>query len=400
MPLSGYQAYLCDHARAGIIIMGCAFIIAGEPSGDKLAAQLMQAAAPDITSWSGIGGPLMAEQGLPASPDYELLHIIGLMDALRNYRKLKGLLARLVDEAARLRPDVIFTIDSKGFSLRFAREIKKRMEAEGWHAPIIHMVAPTIWAYGEGRKHAFEQAFDAMLCLFPMEPELFDQSALKTYFIGHPAAYSIKPKKRFYDEEDVLHLVLLPGSRRSEISKLLPAFLRSAASLQKYNHLQITIATLPHLEDKVRRGCKLIGVKADIVTGQDALNEALDKAQIMMAASGTITLETALSALPGLVGYRLNGMVTQIMKWRFKQPDPILPNIIYGRPIYPFFLNQELDGIKLTAAMTVLLTNYEEMQNKHVAQAKKLQKMLTADAADFQTAIADALISLGIKKGS
>ena len=380
--------------------MGRAFIIAGEPSGDKLAAQLMQAAAPEITSWSGIGGPLMAEQGLPASPDYEILHIIGILDALYHYRGLKRLLSRLVDEASRLRPEVIFTIDSKGFSLRFAKEIKKRMRAEGWHAPIIHMVAPTIWAYGEGRKHAFEQAFDAMLCLFPMEPKLFDQSAIKTFFIGHPAAYSIKPKKRDYDEDGLLHLVLLPGSRRSEISKLLPAFLRSAASLEKHNNLQINIATLPHLEKKVRYSCKMIGVKADIVTGQDALSGALDKAHIMMAASGTITLETALSALPGLVGYRLNGMVTQIMKWRFKQPDPILPNIIFGRPIYPFFLNQELDGIKLTAAITVLLTNYEEMQNKHLAQAQKLQKMLNADAPDFQTAIAKALISLDIKKGS
>ena len=380
--------------------MGRGFIIAGEPSGDKLAAELMQAAAPEITSWLGMGGPLMAEQGLPASPDYEMLHIIGLIDALRHYRKLKGVLTCLVDEASRARPDVIFTIDSKGFSLRFAKEIKKRMQNEGWHAPIIHMVAPTIWAYGEGRKQAFEQAFDAMLCLFPMEAALFDQSVMRSLFIGHPAAYKIKAKKRIFHENETLHLALLPGSRRSEVSKTLPAFLRSAASLQKYNNLQITIATLPHLEEKVRRVCKMVGVEANIVMGQKALDETFDKAHFMMAASGTITLETALAALPGLVGYRLNGLVTQIMKWRFKQPDPILPNIIYGKPIYPFFLNLELDGIKLTAAATVLLTNYEDKQMVHFEQAQKLQKMLTADEANFQSAIASALKSLGIKKGS
>ena len=380
--------------------MGRAFIIAGEPSGDKLAATLMKAAAPDITSWSGIGGPLMVEQGLPYCDDYELLHIIGLFEALRQYRALKKLLMRLVDEAATMRPEVIFTIDSKGFSLRFAQEIKKRMTIESWHAPIIHMVAPTIWAYGAGRKKAFEDNFDAMLCLFPMEPALFDPSALQTVFIGHPAAYECQPQRRVYHEDETTHLALLPGSRRSELTKLLPAFLRSAASLQKYNQLEITIATLPHLEALAKRYCKLIGVKADIVTGQDALRKTLDKAHLMMASSGTVTLETALSALPGLVGYRLNWVVTKIMKWRFKQPDPILPNIIYGAPIYPFFLNQQLDGIKLTAAATILLTNYEDKQAEHYQQAQSLQKMLKADAVDFETAIHKALLTLGIKKGS
>lgn len=380
--------------------MARAFIIAGEPSGDKLAAALMKAASPEITHWSGIGGPLMAEQGLPYSDDYELLHIIGLFEALRHYRALKSLLSRLVDEAAALRPEVIFTVDSKAFSLRFAKELKKRMKIEGWHAPIIHMVAPTIWAYGAGRKAAFEECFDGMLCLFPMEPALFDQTALITIFIGHPAAYECQPKKRVYREDEVTHLALLPGSRRSELSKLLPAFLRAAASLQKYNHLEITIATLPPLKSMAQRYCKRIGVDASIVTGQEALRQTLDKAHLMMASSGTVTLETALSALPGLVGYRLNWMMTKIMKWRFKQPDPILPNIIYGAPIYPFFLNQQLDGIKLTAAATILLTNYEDKQNEHYQQAQALQKMLKTDAPDFETAIHNALLSLGIKKGS
>ena len=274
------------------------------------------------------------------------------------------------------------------------------MQEEGWHAPIIHMVAPTIWAYGAGRKTKFETCFDAMLCLFPMEPSLFDQSVLQTFFIGHPAAYDNQPKIRPFKDDEALHLALLPGSRRSEMTKLLPAFLRSAASLQKYNELEITIATLPHLESIAHRYCKMIDVKADIVTGQEALNATLDKAHFMMASSGTVTLETALCALPGLVGYRLNWLLTRLMKWVFKHPDPVLPNIIFGAPIYPFFLNQQLDGIKLTAAATILLSNYEDLQKEHYEQAQSLQNMLKADAPNFEIAISNALISLDIKKGS
>lgn len=380
--------------------MARAFIIAGEPSGDKLAATLMKAAQPEITSWSGIGGPQMEAQGLPASDDYETLHIIGAIQALRQFSALKALLKRLVDEAAALRPDYIFTIDSKGFSLRFAKDIKKRMEEEGWHAPIIHMVAPTIWYYGAGRKTAFETHFDAMLCLFPMEPPLFDKTALKTIFIGHPAAYVSKAQQRHIEQDKPLHLALLPGSRRSEVAALLPTFLRSAASLKKYNDMVITIATLPHLEAMVRRYCKMIDVKAEIVTGEAALMKTLHSSHFMMASSGTMTLETALSALPGLVGYKLNWLMTQIMRWRVKQPDPILPNIILGKPVYPFFLNQQVESLKLSAASTILLTNYETKQQEHFEQANILQKMLVTDAPDFQSAISNALTSLGIKKAA
>ena len=132
------------------------------------------------------GWPFYGGGGVKSIANYEQLHIIGIWDALLSYRRLKQLLNHIVTTICKTRPEVIYTVDSKGFSLKLAQTLRAEMKEQGWSAPIIHMVAPTIWAYGAGRKNVFAEAFDEMLCLFPQEAPLWDDTNLKTHLLVTP----------------------------------------------------------------------------------------------------------------------------------------------------------------------------------------------------------------------
>ncbi|MGC6518191.1 MAG: lipid-A-disaccharide synthase [Candidatus Puniceispirillaceae bacterium] len=366
-----------------------AFIIAGEPSGDTLAAFLMRSQK-DRYQWHGIGGPLMKKEGLICEQDYEALQVIGIGQALRSYPRLKRLFSSLVEAVCQLRPKIIFTIDAKAFSVRFAKAVRQNMKQHGWSAPIIHMVAPTIWAYGAGRRHDFERYFDGLLCLFPMEQSLFDDTKIKARFIGHPAAYD-SVLRRQTSQSEVTKLLILPGSRRAEITKLLPVFLEAASDLGAALDIQITIATIeemkPVIEDIVA------GHDCAIVTGKASLQEAFSSHHVMVAASGTVTLEAALCAIPGLVVYQLPPLVATIMKWRFKKADPVLPNIILGEEVYPFLFQKQVDGQKIAHSLKMILS--DKRADKRVQkQADNLRSSLRTSDRSFEEAIDSALESM------
>ena len=366
---------------------GTAYILAGEPSGDRLASHLMRSQQKNY-QFHGIGGPLMHELGLQSHRGYKALQVIGLFDALKNYMSLRQLLKALVDEVCALRPDVIFTIDAKAFSLRFARAVKQRMAREGWHAPLIHMVAPTIWAYGEGRKTSFEQVFDGMLCLFPMEDGAFDADKIVTKFIGHPAAYQSaigRPKKR----SKPLKLLLLPGSRTREIETLLPEFLEAVAIMRQNQEIFVTIATIDAQTSLITH---MLGTEnsASLVVGDKALKDSFASHDIMMAASGTVTLEAALASIPGIVAYQLNPIIAFVMRRRFQHADPVLPNIILGQKAYPFFFQDQARAKPLAFALQKLCDDKGADKALGV-QSTQLRKSLQADGLTFEEAIAKAL---------
>ena len=370
-----------------------AYILAGEPSGDKLAASIMRSQISRY-QFHGIGGPEMSALGLVSHHSYDALQIIGLVDALKSYHTLKKLLNQLVDEVCALRPQVIFTVDAKAFSLRFARAVKARMAQEGWQAPFIHMVAPTIWAYGAGRAKAFVEAFDAMLCLFPMESDAFDKSRIKTEFVGHPAAYEPAIERRT-DPKTPVKLLLLPGSRRSEVTSLLPDFLTASAYLGTHRDVEITVISIDKMLPVIEMITKNSFVPVTIKTGQKALQDAFASHDMMLAASGTVTLEAALAAMPGLVAYRLNPLVAQIMTWRFLQKDPVLPNIIRGQTVYPFHFQKQSYGLPLGQGLAKLLQ--DEARDKTAAHhADALFSCLKGRGRTFDEAVSIALEALDL----
>ena len=368
-----------------------AFIIAGEPSGDKLAAYLMRSQK-NRYQWHGIGGPMMKAEGLNCEQDYEALQVIGIGQALRRYAELKRLFSSLVEAVCHLRPKIIFTIDAKAFSVRFAKAVRQNMKQNGWSAPIIHMVAPTIWAYGAARRHDFERYFDGLFCLFPMEESLFDETKIKARFIGHPAAYETGLPRQIPPSE-ATKLLLLPGSRRTEITKLLPVFLEASSLLGQAVNTHITIATIDEMKPVIEDIAA--GHECEIVTGQARLQEAFSRHDVMIAASGTVTLEAALCGISGIVAYQLSPMIAAIMKWRFQKADPVLPNIILEEEVYPFLFQKQVNGQEICDRLKMILA--DETANKRMKrQSEALRGSLRLSDGSFEEAIDSALHSMAL----
>ena len=151
------------------------FILAGESSGDLLASRIMRAVNTNYgqQKWVGVGGDHMTAEGLQSVGEMHSLSLIGIGESIMNYNRLSTFADELVEYVMQQRPQLIMTIDAKGFSVRFAARLRRRMQRAGWTAPIIHTVAPTVWAWGMWRRHKFARVFDGLFCLFPFERDYF-----------------------------------------------------------------------------------------------------------------------------------------------------------------------------------------------------------------------------------
>jgi len=247
------------------------FLLAGEISGDKLGAELIGALDtlyPEAT-FTGMGGPKMSALGLNSTEEMSQLSIMGIGEVISSYRKLQALADRLVARVIASKPDAIFTIDSKAFSVRFAKKLKAEMQRVNYHAPIIHMVAPTIWAWGAWRRKAFETNFDGLLCLFPFEPELFDATKIDAAFIGHPVGYG---NRLDITNRDPNVIGLLPGSRRSEIRYILPDMLEAAREISKDNtDIRYILPALPHLHAEIHAHISKFDLPIKVLSDADAM---------------------------------------------------------------------------------------------------------------------------------
>lgn len=369
------------------------FIIAGEPSGDNLAAGLMRALKTDYpgAAFTGMGGPAMVSEGLRSNYDYSQLQIVGVVQVLTAYGWLKSLMNKLVEEVIETRPQAVFTVDAKGFSLRFAQALRKRMAEIGWQVPIIHMVAPTIWAWGKWRARKFEANFDALLCLFPMEPALFDEKAIKTAFIGHYAGF--KEDQR-YEARDPHCLLMMPGSRRSELSYILPTMLEAANKLVSDGHIRrIILPALPHLSAQIDKA--LAGYDLPIeVLYDNGLDTGLKEAGFAFCTSGTATLELAIASMPAITGYRVSALNAIIMPALAYITDPILPHILLKKKIYPYFFQNELTAENLLQAAHELQTGLVQKQTEMRQHSDDLRQLLTNGAPDFEASIQKSLSRL------
>ena len=373
------------------------FILAGEPSGDALGSEMMRACSSAYGSceWSGMGGPKMAAQGLNSEEDMEQLSIIGIAGIVGAIPRLTSLLDRLLDQIMEMRPDAVFTIDAKMFSVRFALKLKQRMRGSYWKVPIIHLVAPTIWAWGSWRKNGFEDAFDGLICLFPFEPALFNQKKVKAVFSGHPAAWQHEfeaPQKR-----DKNLICLLPGSRRREIDTQLPLFL-SACSRFKNTHNQdatFCLPTLTYLRAQIETHCAEYPLlPLTINDKQGAVRHGLTSASSMLCVSGTVTLEAGLAGIPGVVSYPLSIIDKVFVKLFVSLSTPVLPDIILGRDHYPVLLSKAVNPQNLLAALVNEYKQQDARQQEMKEVAQMLRSRLRTDSPDFVTSLKSCLTDI------
>jgi len=373
------------------------FILAGEASGDQLAAHLMRAVnnAYKKPDWIGVGGRLMQAKGLESWVDMETLSVMGFGGALKAYRRLSNLADDLVEQVIKARPRLILTVDNKGFAIRFASRLKRRMKAVGWSVPIIHCVAPTVWAWGMWRAKRIATVMDGLFCLFPFEPDYFKPFGLDAHFIGHPDAFGnflpAKPADELIKKPRIKFnkIILLPGSRRSEISLILPEMLAATSIIKRHDpNLNFVLPAVPHLLPLIESLVEGSGVT--ILDQPEDLIPALQTSDAMIATSGTITLQAALCGTVGVTCYLTDAFSGFIGRRLVDLDKAILPNAILGRPLYPFYFQEAATGKTLAAATLDCLYDANAKSSARHA-AIELKSLLTGGAQSFDELVISAL---------
>lgn len=376
--------------------------VVGEASGDTLAAAMVdgiRACGHDVTL-SGIGGPRLQDRGLSAVAPMESLTVIGIGQALAAVPRLNRLADQLIAHVIETRPDAIITVDSKGFNLRFARRLRARLKAMSAEMvpPVIHTVAPTVWAWGGWRAAGVARSVDRLICLFPFETPYFTAHGLDTVAAGHPAAERQRPgraeaRKGFGITADEKVLCLLPGSRRSEVARLLPDMVAAVGILKK--DIPGLRVFLPVAATVAATVTPLIADE-DAITpvDQDDLDQVLAAADFGLICSGTVSLETALSGLPGHVYYRTDVLSMLVGRLLVRRDRIVLPNVIAGREVYGFSFGGEFDAVQMAAtARQGLLQDNADM----TATATQLQQQLTVGNGFAATAAAAILEKIGVR---
>ena len=369
------------------------FIVAGEPSGDQLAAHIMRAVNRyyKIPIWIGVGGPLMQDEGLSSLVDIETMSVMGFGNAIRAYWRLSAIADRLVEQVMSERPKIVLTIDNKGFSIHFAMRLRRRMEAVGWSAPIIHCVAPTVWAWGPWRAKKFVNTFDGLLCLFPFEPKYFRHSHLDTHFIGHPEAFkNYQPKECLKGENsETRQIVLLPGSRQSEIKLMLPEMLVASTILKRHDRsFSFILPALPSILPLIKSYADAYDV--DIIEGPGDLIATLQSSVAMIATSGTVTLQAALSGTIGVTCYRTGVLSAFVGRHLVDLDKVILPNAILGRRVYPFYFQEKATGKALASAILDAVQD-RAANERLLGAASELKSLLTGNREEFSDLVVSAL---------
>ncbi len=351
-------------------------ILTGEPSGDFLGARLMAALQkrdPTI-QFSGVGGQRMLNAGLqPYFPQRDLA-LFGLFELLPKIPLLIKRLRQTVTTIKANKPDVVITIDSPDFVFR----VGKRLQGSG--IKIVHYVAPSVWAWRPGRAKKVAQFLTHLLTLFPFEPPYFTKEGLPTTFVGHPLIENHIPGIDAHDFRlehnipiDAPLLIVLPGSRRSEVTKLLPIFHETVKRLQIIlPNLQIVVPTVPHVAAFVRSALANWNIPHAIVDSEIEKYKAFKSGQATLCASGTVTLECALANLPMVVAYRISKLTELLYKRLFITKYFSLVNILLNREAVPELLQDDCTPEKLSAVLLPLLTQ----QDARIEQQQDLSLIL------------------------
>ena len=351
--------------------------VAGEPSGDLLAAPVLSALKqiPDTSNLEvyGIGGPRMQAEGLRSDWPMETLSVRGYVEAIKQLPAIlklrKELIVNLTGED---RPDVYLGIDAPDFNLGVELALRKAS------IPTLHFVSPSIWAWRAGRITKIKQAVERMLCIFPFETEIYERAGISATYVGHPLASEIplepNPATARQRIEKILNLPnntlggivvsVLPGSRGSEIELIAPVFFETMAELTKRMPGQALSFVIPVATPRLREPLEALlkntldknpDLNIYLIDGEaDAVLEAAD---VVLIASGTATLQAALWKKPMVISYKVPWLTAQIMKRQGYLPYVGLPNILCGKFVVPELLQDDASPSKLADALLAWLND-------------------------------------------
>jgi len=319
-------------------------MVAGEESGDLLGVDLAESLR-KITGrpveLSGVGGRHLREAGMDPLFDGSEIALMGITTVVKELPKLMRRINQTAAHIVASKPDCLITIDSPDFALRVAKKVR---EADP-KIPIIHYVCPSVWAWRPGRAPSMKPYIDEILCVLPFEPE-----ALRTLdgpqgtYVGHrlaanPGVAQAAQMQTERIREGRRTLLVLPGSRRSEVRRLLRPFGETVGILAKRGHdFEVVVPTVPHVAQIVRDGCLEWPVWPRFVESAEEKWQAFGEADAALAASGTVLLELALSRVPMISCYRPDWMASQLMRF-VTTWSAALPNLIADWPVVPEFYN-------------------------------------------------------------
>lgn len=341
------------------------FLAAGEHSGDALGGKLMsslKAAGGGEIVFAGVGGHEMQSQGLTSLFPIEDVAVMGPLNILPALPRIVRRVYQTVDAALAFAPDVVVIIDSPEFTHPIARRIRKSAP----NIPIIDYVSPTVWAWRPGRARKMRRYVDEVLALLPFEPAAHERlGGPACTYVGHPLIERLDEIRRadaaglaarlgIPAGRDVL--LVLPGSRHSEVDRLLGVFGETIDQLRGLGLVfECVIPVVPHVRGKIETALRGWQVNAHIVGGEDKY-AAMRLAKAALAASGTVTLELAIAGVPMAVAYKVDKVSAPVLRWLIKTDTAVLPNHVLGEKAFPEFIQEDCTAANLSNVLLRLLT--------------------------------------------
>jgi lipid-A-disaccharide synthase len=378
------------------------FLIAGEESGDRLGASLMaaiEALASGPVAFSGIGGSAMAERGLHSLFPLDELAVNGFSAIPARLPLILRRIRETADAVIAARPDSLVIIDSPDFTHRVAR----RVRAAAPHIPIIDYVSPSVWAWRPGRAAAMRRYVDHVLALFPFEPEVHRRlGGPPCTFVGHPLAEAVttlrpSPQEAARRAAEPPLLLVLPGSRGGEVRRHLAVFGAAVGlAAKRLGAVEVVLPTVPHLLERVRRDTAAWPIAPRVVVEPDEKWAAFRQARAALAASGTVTLELALAAVPTVIAYKVALVEELIIRALVKVKMAGLVNIILGEMIMPELLQRQATAQNLADALVAIAR--ESPQRRRQCEAfPRLDAIMEIGRAVPSKRAAAAVIALSRK---
>jgi lipid-A-disaccharide synthase len=336
-------------------------VVAGEASGDQLGAHLIKALRARLphARFTGIGGPRMQAEGMESLYPLEKLAVRGYVEVLRHYLEIVGIRRRLTAHFLKQRPALFVGVDAPDFNLG----LEARLKAAG--IPTIHYVSPQLWAWRGHRIQSIKRAVDRMLVVFPFEQEVYERAGVPVTYVGHPLAELLQPTPDRRPMREQLRLpaaakviAMLPGSRDAEVEHLAGLFIETAsriAAAAPETHFLVPLVSrrTRELFEAALYGRPPQELNLTVLFGH--AHDAMTAADVVLAASGTATLEAALIGRPVVIAYRMPRVSWWLLKGRHYQPYVGLPNVVAGEFIVPEFLQDEATPENLSQAVLNLL---------------------------------------------
>ncbi len=375
-------------------------LVAAEASGDSLGAGLARALkrrlGDQAVRFVGVGGAKMAAEGIESPFDIAQLSIIGIVESLRAYPRAMARLKDTLALAEREKPDVAVLIDSWGFNIRLAHALRRQSPA----LPLVKYVAPQVWAYRPGRAKGLAKAVDLLLSIQPMDKPFFDQAGLESVFVGNSAlakdfskADPARLRGAIGAPADQPILLVLPGSRPSEIERVMPVFEDAVRRLKTGRpNLAVVVPAASTVAEAVKARVAGWPFRAHVIEDEALKDDAMVAGTVALACSGTVTTELALAGCPMVVGYRTGTITYGLLKLLFKQRWVTLLNIAAGKAVAPEYLQKALEGEALARAVAVRLDD-PDLRSQQIADQSAALERMGRGMSDPSEAAAEALLT-------